>query len=131
LDQTVRFPDWLRDPHPKSGTTYRLINLSVGLQLVTILVSRGNVYILGDAYAFGVAWSFAMKALAVLVLRFKEPQAERWKVPLNIRLRGTEIPVGLAPHSESASSVYLRACLWASPFDRNTRQAFHQGNAPW
>jgi hypothetical protein len=36
-----------------------------------------------------------MKALAVLVLRFKEPQAERWRVPLNIRLRGIEIPVGL------------------------------------
>jgi hypothetical protein len=43
-----------------------------------------------------VAWSFAMKALAVLVLRFKEPQAERWKVPLNLRLRGTELPIGLA-----------------------------------
>ena len=50
---------------------------------------------LGEAYAFGVAWSFAMKALAVLVLRFKEPEAERWRVPLNIRLRKTEIPVGL------------------------------------
>ena len=36
-----------------------------------------------------------MKALAVLVLRFKEPQAERWRVPLNLRVRGTEIPVGL------------------------------------
>src|SRR5207245_11530230 len=49
-----------------------------------------------EAYVFGVAWSFAMKALAVLVLRFKEPQAERWRVPLNLRVRGTEIPVGLA-----------------------------------
>src|SRR5881275_947776 len=38
----------------------------------------------------------AMKALAVLVLRFKEPQAERWRVPLNLRVSGTEIPVGLA-----------------------------------
>jgi amino acid transporter len=88
-------PDWFRDPHPKYGTTHHLVNLIVGLQLVTVVVSRGDVYLLGDAYAFGVAWSFAMKALAVLVLRFKEPQAERWKVPLNIRLGGTEIPLGL------------------------------------
>lgn len=36
-----------------------------------------------------------MKALAVLVLRFKQPQAREWKVPLNFRLRGTEIPLGL------------------------------------
>src|SRR6266699_2179061 len=89
-------PDWFREPHPKYGTTYRLINLIIVLQLTTIVVSRGNVYMLGQAYAFGVAWSFAMKALAVLVLRFKEPTAERWRVPLNIRVSGTEIPVGLA-----------------------------------
>jgi len=36
------------------------------------------------------------EALAGLVLRFKEPQAERWRVPLNMSLSGTEIPVGLA-----------------------------------
>jgi len=36
-----------------------------------------------------------MKALAVLVLRFKEPQAERWRVPLNLRVCRAEIPVGL------------------------------------
>jgi hypothetical protein len=36
-----------------------------------------------------------MKSLAVLVLRFKEPHAERWKVPLNIRVGRTEIPLGL------------------------------------
>jgi amino acid transporter len=89
-------PDWFREPHRKYGTTFRLINLVIALQLATIVVSRGNVYMLGEAYAFGVAWSFAMKALAVLVLRFKEPQAERWRVPLNISVSGTEIPVGLA-----------------------------------
>jgi len=88
-------PDWFREPHPKYGTTYRLINLVIILQLATIVISRGNVYMLGEAYAFGVAWSFAMKALAVLVLRFKEPKAERWKVPLNLRVGETEIPVGL------------------------------------
>jgi len=42
------------------------------LQVVTILASRGNVYLLGEAYAFGVVWSFAFNALAMLVLRFKQ-----------------------------------------------------------
>ncbi len=37
-----------------------------------------------------------MKALGVLVLRFKEPQARRWRVPFNIRVRGREIPIGLS-----------------------------------
>ena len=32
---------------------------------------------LGEAYAFGVVWSFAMKALSVLVLRYKQPGGPR------------------------------------------------------
>ncbi len=36
-----------------------------------------------------------MKALSVLVLRFKQPEAREWKVPLNFRLGRMEIPVGL------------------------------------
>ncbi len=88
-------PNWFRRPHQKHGTTYRIINLIVILQIATIIVSRGNVYLLGEAYAFGVVWSFAMKALAVVVLRFTEPDVERWKVPLNFRFRGVDMPIGL------------------------------------
>jgi amino acid transporter len=88
-------PDWFRHPHTKYGTTSRLINLIVGLQLLTILISRGDMTMLGEAYAFGVVWSFAMKALSVLVLRFKQPEGREWKVPLNFRVGNTEIPLGL------------------------------------
>jgi hypothetical protein len=64
---------------------------------VTILLSRGNVYVLGEAYAFGVVWSFGFKSLAMLVLRFTERDAptREWKVPLNPVIFGREIPVGL------------------------------------
>lgn len=89
-------PDWFRHPHHRFGTTSRTINLIVLLQLVTIIISRGDVYMLGEAYAFGVVWSFAMKALSVLVLRYKMPESREWKVPLNFRIGATEIPVGLA-----------------------------------
>jgi amino acid transporter len=88
-------PDWFRAPHRKFGTTSRLISLIVGLQILTIVLTRGNLQLLGDAYAFGVIWSFAMKALAVIVLRYKRPDDREWKVPLNIYIRGVEIPIGL------------------------------------
>jgi amino acid transporter len=88
-------PDALRKPHRKFGTTSRLINIIAGLQILTILISRGNLYMLGEAYAFGVIWSFAMKSLSVLVLRYKQPQAREWRVPLNFRIGGVELPVGL------------------------------------
>jgi len=89
-------PDWFRQPHRRFGTSYRILNLVVGLQLVTIILSRGNIFILGEAYAFGVMWSFAMKGLAVLVLRYKEPGQREFQVPLNLKIGSLEIPVGLA-----------------------------------
>jgi amino acid transporter len=88
-------PDWFRTPHHKYGSTSRLINLVVILQLITIAITMGNIEILGEAYAFGVVWSFAMKALSVLMLRYKLPQARDWKVPMNFRIGKTELPVGL------------------------------------
>lgn len=87
--------DWFREPHKKYGTTYRMINLIVALQLVAIIGSRGNVYVLGEAYAFGVIWSFAFKGLAMVVLRFKDKSPREWKVPFNINLGDNEIPIGL------------------------------------
>jgi amino acid transporter len=87
--------DWFRVPHKRFGTTYRMINLIVILQLVAIIGSRGNTYTLGEAYAFGVIWSFAFKGLAMLVLRFKDKSDREWKVPFNIQLGANEIPLGL------------------------------------
>ncbi len=88
-------PDWFRQPHKRYGTTSRIINTIVLLQIITIVLSKGNVDTLGEAYAFGVIWSFAMKALSVLMLRYKRPEARQWKVPFNFRIGHTEIPMGL------------------------------------
>jgi amino acid transporter len=95
--------DWFRKPHKRYGTTYRIINMIVIMQLVIILASRGDVYMLGEAYAFGVMWSFTFKGIAMLVLRFKFHGERGWKVPLNLHIGGVEIPIGLA----SVSAVLL------------------------
>ncbi len=87
---------WFRQPHPRFGTSHRIINLVVILQLLTIVLSRGNVILLGEAYAFGVIWSFAMKGLGVLVLRFTKPGPREFRVPLNLRLGRIQVPLGLA-----------------------------------
>ena len=87
--------DWFRKPHRRFGTSYRIINLVFILQMFTIIVSRGNVILLGEAYAFGVIWSFTFNALAMLVLRWRYSGERGWKVPPNIRIGKTEIPIGL------------------------------------
>ena len=88
--------DWFRHPHRKFGTTSRIIGLIAALQIFCLVLTRGDLLLLGDAYAFGVVWSFAMKALSVLVLRYKLPGKRDWKVPMNFHLGGVEIPLGLA-----------------------------------
>jgi hypothetical protein len=87
--------DWFQKPNKRYGTSYRIINLIVALQVLTIIASGGNVYLLAGLYAFGVVWSFAFNGLAVLRLRYTEPQHRQWKVPGNLQFRGKEIPLGV------------------------------------
>ena len=86
--------DWFRKPHRKYGTTFRILNTMALLQIATIIASRGDVLLLGEAYAFGVVWSFALKALGVLVLRYQRHDQE-YKTPFNLTVGGIEIPFGL------------------------------------
>src|SRR5438067_512340 len=57
---------WFQKPQRRFGTTYRIINLITILQIITVIASRGQTYLLGEAYAFGIVWSFFLKALSVL-----------------------------------------------------------------
>ncbi|MGA3187172.1 MAG: APC family permease [Bryobacteraceae bacterium] len=85
---------WFRKPHAKFGTTSRIINMIAIMQIATIIGSRGDMTILAEAYAFGVVWSFFMKSLGVLVLRFHRSDQE-YKFPFNLHIRGIELPIGL------------------------------------
>jgi amino acid transporter len=86
---------WFKKPQKKYGTSYRVINMIALLQVLTIIASGGNVYLLASLYAFGVIWSFSFMSLAVLVLRYTLPEKREWKVPGNFHIRGVEVPVGL------------------------------------
>ncbi len=88
-------PGWFRRPHERFGTSYRIINMIAILQLATIAASRGQIHLLGEAYAFGVIWSFIFNSLAMFVLRFKSPGPREWRVPLNFRLGRVDFPVGI------------------------------------
>jgi amino acid transporter len=87
--------DWFRKPHSRFGTSYRIVNLVFVMQMTTIIITRGNVLMLGEAYAFGVIWSFTFNSLSMLLLRWKYKGERGWKVPPNIRIGKTEIPLGL------------------------------------
>lgn len=87
---------WFRTPHKKYGTSHRIINMICILQVIIIVITRGNVELLGEGYAFGLIWSFTFLAVSVLVLRFTAPEGREWRIPLNFRVGKTEIPLGAA-----------------------------------
>ena len=95
--------DWFRKPHKRFGTSYRIVNLVFVMQMFTILVTRGDVIMLGEAYAFGVIWSFTFNSLAMLVLRWKYKGERGWKVPPNIRIGRPRFPSAWPPCSWSCS----------------------------
>src|SRR5260370_8393656 len=64
------------------------------MQFATIIISPGDVVWLGEAYAFGVVWSFCLKSLGVLVLGFQRDD-EEYKFPFNLRIGKIELPIGL------------------------------------
>jgi amino acid transporter len=90
---------WFQHPHKRFGTTHRLINLIAIMQFVVILASMGDVDTLGEAYAFGVIWSFVFMTMSMTVLRFKDRSPRQYEVPLNIPLKikdkRIDLPIGI------------------------------------
>ncbi len=87
--------DWLRKPNKKFGTTHRMLSLIAGMQIATVLLSRGEILLLGEAYAFGVIWSMTLKAFSMIVLRYKDKRPREWRYPVNIDIGKIHIPVGI------------------------------------
>ncbi len=88
--------DWFRHLHKKYGTTYRIINLVAITQILIILISRGDIFLLGEAYSFGVLWSLTFNTLSMIILRFKKrDEDQEWRFPFNIKAGGVYLPIGL------------------------------------
>jgi APA family basic amino acid/polyamine antiporter len=92
MGQYRQLPEAVRQLHPRFGTPYVAILLFGAVACVTIL--PGQAEFLGTIYAFGAMLSFTMAHLAVIALRFKEPDRERpYRAPWNVDVRGVAIPM--------------------------------------
>jgi APA family basic amino acid/polyamine antiporter len=78
--------------HPRYNTPIVLIGL--GALLAIALVMPADLEFLAAIYAFGATLAFTLVHLSVIRLRFREPDRDRpYKVPLNLRLGRTELPL--------------------------------------
>jgi APA family basic amino acid/polyamine antiporter len=78
--------------HPTWSTPFVVI--AVGALLAVALVIPADLEFLAGIYAFGATLAFTVVHLSVCRMRWREPAGDRpYKMPLNIRIRGGELPV--------------------------------------
>ena len=90
---------WFQHPQRRYGTTHRLIHIVGIMQVAVILFSFGDVDTLGEAYAFGVIWSFVFMTFSMAVLRFKDRAPRAYRVPFNLAVKvqsgSLDVPIGI------------------------------------
>jgi len=92
MGQYRQLPRVMGRLHHRYKTPFVAIAVFGGVACLTMI--PGQASFLARVYAFGALLSFTVAHVALVRLRFKYPDAERpWKSPLNIRVRGVEIPV--------------------------------------
>ncbi len=65
-------PSFLRKRHPRLGTPYWSIIISALIPMVIILLTQGNVDVLGDLYNFGLLGTLTLSSIAVDSLRWRD-----------------------------------------------------------
>ena len=93
LAQHRQLPKVFARVHPKYGTPwFTLVLFSI---LAALLLIPGETNFLGNLYSFGAMLSFTTAHVAVIALRYRQPDIERpYRVPWNVRFRGGELPLG-------------------------------------
>ncbi len=85
---TRRF-QWL---HPMFRTPW--LTIIIFSVIAIALAFYGDMFFLGELYAFGALTAYLMANLSLIKLRFSEPNLARpFKVPLNLRIGGIDIPL--------------------------------------
>jgi magnesium transporter len=89
-------PSGLASLHTRFGTPARAIDMSVVVATLTVLVSDGRITWLARAYGAAVAAMLLLKIASLMRLRRIHTDARPFTAPLNMRVRGRDVPIGLA-----------------------------------
>jgi APA family basic amino acid/polyamine antiporter len=83
--------------------------ISAGILLIA-KAADDPVRFLAGLYSFGVLIAFTAAQVAVVRLRFTEPELERpFRVPGNVRIRGTEVPVAALVGAPLTFAIWIAA----------------------
>ena len=78
--------------HPRRSTP--VVVIAIGTLLAIALLLPADLDFLVGICAFGATIAFAIVAIGVIRLRWREPDRDRpYKMPLNVRIGGGELPL--------------------------------------
>jgi basic amino acid/polyamine antiporter, APA family len=104
-------PDFFSQIHPNFKTPWKSTIL-VGF-LVSVVASFTPIGVLSDMTSFGTLFAFAMVCLAVLILRFRDPERERpFKTPMLTLIAPLGIITNIALMSLLDSKAQKFAIAW-------------------
>jgi basic amino acid/polyamine antiporter, APA family len=92
LSEHRQLPSIFSQLHPSFRTPwFTIVFFSI---LAGLLILPGETTLLGNLYSFGAMLSFTTAHVAVIALRFKDPDRERpYRMPWNVQIRGRSIPL--------------------------------------
>jgi APA family basic amino acid/polyamine antiporter len=92
--------------HPVRGTP--VVIIGIGATLATLLLLTADLEFLIGISAFGATLAFTLVCVSVCRLRWREPDRDRpYKMPLNVRVRGTELPVPAALGAVLSGAAFI------------------------
>ncbi len=85
--------------------------ISIALLLLTSLFADTVVF-LASLFSFGVLAAFTAAQLAVIALRYREPELKRpYRAPLGVRLRGVEVPLPAIVGAAGTFAIFVIAMV--------------------
>ena len=86
--------------------------ISITLLLATDAFSADPVAFLASLFSFGVLVAFTAAQLAVIKLRFRQPDVEHpYRVPFSVRIRGADIPIPTVLGTLATAAIFV-AAMW-------------------
>ncbi len=94
--------------HPRFRTPYWALGVFALFAILVVIWSGGKMTFLADLYNFGAMIAFFSSHMSCIVLRIKKPHLERpFKIGLNIKIKGHEIPISAIVGALATISVWI------------------------
>lgn len=108
MGENYQLPRFLYKLHPRFKTPYTALAFFALLACTIVALSKGRMGFLADLYNFGAQIAFFSTQMSLIVLRIKRPDLRRpFKVPLNIKIKGKEIPIPAVLGAISSFAVWM------------------------